>query len=377
MKNTNNNNHDNNHDSNNDNNDDSDDLRKRVLDAYSAYTPLRIVGGDTKHFYADGLIGKALYINKHIGIISYEPSELVITVRSGTCLSFVEKTLAEHNQMLPFEPPAYEKGGTIGGAIASGLSGPRRPFTGSVRDYVLGCKVLSGDGKILAFGGQVMKNVAGYDVSRLMVGAMGTLGVLLEISIKVLPKPEKEISVYMALSPQEAIDVMNARMAKSLPLSAACYDGETMCLRLSGSESGLKGIKRKIAGDLLDNGEEFWRELNDQQHFFFKEEKPLWRLSLASGTLHLGLPGQWFFDWGGALRWLKTFEPVDNIRAAVVAEGGHATLFRGKYMFENIESIEVFHPLPNALARITVSIKKIFDPRNILNKNRIYRQNLD
>jgi len=360
-----------------DNNDDLADLRGRVLEAYEAHTPLRIIGGDTKHFYADGLLGEAFHTTKHTGIISYEPSELVITVRSGTLLSYVEKTLAEQNQMLPFEPPSFAEGGTLGGAIASGLSGPRRPFTGSVRDYVLGCKILSGDGKILEFGGQVMKNVAGYDVSRLMVGAMGTLGVLLEISIKVLPKPEKEISLYMALSPQEAIDVMNARMAKPLPLSAACFDGETMCLRLSGSESGLKGIHRKIAGDLLENSEEFWQELNDQQHFFFQEEMPLWRLSLASGCLQLGLPGQWFFDWGGALRWLKTFEPADRIRASVAAEGGHATLFRGKYLFENVESIEVFHPLPNGLARITGAIKKIFDPRNILNRNRIYRHNAD
>ena len=360
-----------------DNKDDSEDLRSRIVDAHNTRTPLRIIGGDTKQFYANELVGEPLHTHKHLGIIAYEPSELVLTVRSGTSLSYVQKILAEQGQMLPFEPPVFGEGSTIGGVIASGLSGPRRPFTGSVRDYVLGCKILAGNGKVLEFGGQVMKNVAGYDVSRLMAGAMGTLGVILDISIKVLPKPDTEISVYMPLSPQEALDVMNARMAKPLPLSAACFDGETMCLRLSGTETSLNGMGRKIAGDRLENSELFWQELNNQQHFFFREEVPLWRLSLAPGTLHLGLPGQWFFDWGGAQRWLKSFESVKNIRAAVAAEGGYATLFRGKQFLNNNESIGVFHPLPEGLGRFTSSIKKIFDPHNILNRFRIYGHNAD
>jgi len=362
---------------NTDNNDDSEDLRSRVEEAHNSHTPLRIIGGDTKRFYGNELVGEPLNTNKHIGIISYEPSELVMTVRSGTPLSAVQKVLAEQGQMLPFEPPVFADGSSIGGVIASGLSGPRRPFTGSVRDYVLGCKILTGNGKVLEFGGQVMKNVAGYDVSRLMAGAMGTLGVLLEISIKLLPKPETEISVYMPLTAQEALDVMNARMAKPLPLSAACYDGETMYLRFSGTESGLNGIERKIAGDRLDNSEQFWQELNNQQHFFFKEGVPLWRLSLASGILHLGLPGQWLFDWGGAQRWLKTYEPADNVRDAVAAEGGHATLFRGNELLNNDETVNMFHPLPEGLGRLTRSIKKIFDPHNVLNRHRFYPQNAD
>jgi len=362
---------------NTDNKDDLEDLRSRVVKAHDSHTPLRIVGGDTKQFYANELVGEPLYTKKHCGIITYEPSELVMTVRSGTPLSAVQKTLATQGQMLPFEPPVFGDGSTIGGVIASGLSGPRRPFTGSVRDYVLGCKILTGNGKVLEFGGQVIKNVAGYDVSRIMAGAMGTLGVLLEISIKVLPKPDIEISVYMPLTAQEALDVMNARMAKPLPLSAACYDGETMYLRLSGTEFGLSGIERKIAGDRLDHSELFWQELNNQQHFFFREDVPLWRLSLASGVLHLGLPGQWFLDWGGAQRWLKTFESADNVRDAVTAEGGHATLFRGKELLNNNEVVNMFHPLPVGLGRLTRTIKTIFDPHNILNRHRIYGQNAD
>ncbi len=357
--------------------DDTDDLRERVLEAHNSHVPLRIIGGNTKEFYANELIGEPLYTGGHFGIVSYEPSELVITVRSGTPLSYVQNVLAEQNQMLPFEPPVFGDSATIGGAIASGLSGPRRPFTGSVRDFVLGCRVLTGDGKILGFGGQVMKNVAGYDVSRLMTGALGTLGVLLDVSIKVLPKPASEISLYMPLKPQEALDVMNARMAKSLPLSAACFDGGCVVLRFSGSDAALSGVQRKVAGDLLENSDLFWQELNNQQHYFFQEKAPLWRLSLASGTLPLGLPGLWFFDWGGAQRWLKSFESAENVRAAVAAEGGHATLFRGKQYLDNSESVDIFHPLEKGLDQLNRAIKSQFDPHNILNKNRIYSQHAD
>jgi glycolate oxidase FAD binding subunit len=348
------------------------ELQAQVTAAYEQATPLRIVGGDSKAFYGSELIGEPLWLAGHNGVVSYEPSELVITVRSGTSLQEVERVLAEKGQMLPFEPPHYGPGATIGGSIACGFSGPRRPFAGSARDFVLGCKVLTGKGDIVSFGGQVMKNVAGYDVSRLMTGALGTLGVLLEISLKVLPKPEHEITLSMPLRTHEALDVMCARAAKSLPLTAASFDGEAVNLRLSGTLNAVKAAQRKIAGDVLEFGETYWQEVREQDHYFFQQSLPLWRLSVAPATLHLPLQGQWFFDWGGALRWLFSDMLPADIRASVAAEGGHATLFRNQDYYAGITLAPVFHPLPKAIAKLHQNLKSVFDPKNILNRDRFY-----
>jgi len=348
------------------------ELQAQVSAAYEQETPLRIIGGDSKAFYGGELMGAPLLLSGHKGIVSYEPSELVITVRSGTELREVEDTLAAQGQMLPFEPPHYGERATIGGTIACGFSGPSRPFAGSARDFVLGCKVLTGKGDIVSFGGQVMKNVAGYDVSRLMTGALGSLGVLLEVSLKVLPKPEYEVTLSMPLSTNEALDVMCARAAKPLPLTAASFDGEAVNLRLSGAPNAVAAARKKIAGDPLDYGENYWREVREQEHYFFQQLLPLWRLSVAPATLHLPLQGQWFFDWGGAQRWLFSDMLPAEIRAAVAAEGGHATLFRNKDYYSGITHAPVFHPLHKPVAKLHQNLKTVFDPKNILNRDRFY-----
>ncbi len=348
------------------------ELQSQVATAYEQGTPLRIIGGDSKSFYGAELVGEPLLLSGNTGIVSYEPSELVITVRCGTALQEVERVLVAEGQMLAFEPPHYGESATIGGTIACGFSGPRRPFAGSARDFVLGCKVLTGKGDIVSFGGQVMKNVAGYDVSRLMTGALGTLGVLLEVSLKVLPIPEHEITLSMPLSTNEALDVMCARAVKPLPLTAASYDGDAVNLRLAGTANAVKAAQKKIAGDVLQFGEQYWREVREQEHYFFQQSFPLWRLSVAPGTLQLPLQGQWFFDWGGAQRWLFSDMLPADIRASVAAEGGHATLFRNKEYYSGITYAPVFHPLAKPVAKIHHNLKAAFDPKDILNRNRFY-----
>jgi glycolate oxidase FAD binding subunit len=351
-------------------------LQHQVQQARLHKTPLVITGGGSKAFYGNPCEGEPIAVAGYSGVVEYEPKELVVTVKAGTPLKDLQQTLAEQGQMLPFEPPGFEDSATIGGTLACGFSGPRRPFAGSARDFVLGCKVLTGKGEVIEFGGRVIKNVAGYDVSRLMVGAMGTLGVILEVSLKVLPVPEREITLAMPAHINEALDIMNARAGQPLPLSGAVYDGEAVVLRLSSTEQGIKEARKKITGDVLQQGPEFWQEINEQQHFFFGDEMPLWRLSLAPATLHLGIPGSWLFDWGGGLRWLKTDLAPHDVRDAVEAEGGHATLFRNKEYWLEQEPFCVFHPLSPPLMQIHRKLKAAFDPDKILNRHRMYEDQL-
>ena len=357
-------------------NDIAQQLQAKVEQAYKDKTPLVINGGGSKSFYGNPCDGKILAVGEHKGIVEYEPKELVVTVRAGTSLKELQQTLADGGQMLPFEPPGFGDTATIGGTIACGFSGPRRPFAGSARDFVLGCKVLTGKGEVIEFGGKVIKNVAGYDVSRLMTGALGTLGVLLEVSLKVSPLPEQEVTLAMSAHAGESIDIMNARAGQPLPLTAASYDGEAVIMRLSGTEAGIKAARKKIAGDELQYGAQYWQQLNEQEHFFFGDDFPLWRLSLAPATLHLGIPGDWLFDWAGALRWLKTDLPPRDVRDAVAAEGGHATLFRNREYWEQQQPFSVFHPLPPTLMAIHRKLKQAFDPEKILNRHRFYEDSL-
>lgn len=362
------------------NKDQTQQFQQVVKQAIADKHVLRICGSDSKSFYGnesrDERSVTALATVQHSGIIAYEPSELFITVRAGTPLTEIEQTLASENQMLSFEPPHFGDRATIGGTLACGFSGPRRPFAGAARDAVLGCTIINGKGEVLHFGGQVMKNVAGYDVTRLMVGALGTLGVLLDVTLKVLPKPEVELNLVHGLGIQEALDVMCARACKPLPLSAASYDGEAMVLRLSGTEAAVTAARKKISGDDLESGAEYWQSVREQTHYFFQAyDRPLWRISLAPGILPLALPGQWLFDWGGALRWLSCDMPIDDVQGAVAAEGGHATLFRGKEYFtgDNTECpVDVFQPLPAPLLAIHQRLKQAFDPDHIFNRGRFH-----
>ena len=349
------------------NGDQTESLQLQVQDALAKQTLLRIDGGSSKPFYGQRLKGEPLSIRKHSGIINYEPTELVITARAGTPLSEIESVLAAQNQMLPFEPPHFGDSATLGGTIACGLSGPRRPYAGAARDFVLGCRVLTGKGDVLHFGGEVMKNVAGYDISRLMTGALGTLGVLLDISLKVLPLPAAETTLQLEASAAQALDAMNHWAGQPVPLTAAAHDGEFLYLRLSGATSAVAQAEKQIGGEQTKEGTTFWQSLREHTHPFFQEEVPLWRLSLAAGYPSLPLEGKQFMDWGGAQRWLVSSEKPEIIRRAVGAAGGHATWLR-----HQTPDVMVFHPLPAYLYQIHERLKRRFDPAGILNAGRMY-----
>jgi len=344
----------------------SDALREQVLKAATAVEPLALQGGNSKAFYGRRSSGRPLALAGHRGIVGYEPSELVISARAGTPLEEIETTLAAQGQMLPFEPPHFGPGGTIGGAIACGLGGPRRPWGGAPRDLLLGVKLLDGRGQILEFGGRVMKNVAGYDISRLMVGAMGTLGILLEVSIKVLPAPPEEHTLQFESHEQGNRTLTSKLLRKGLPVTASYAHHGVLRVRLACGEERLRQIRQRYGGEVYADAEGFWRRLRDQHLAFFADRTPLWRLSLPQAA-PLELPGPLLSEWGGALRWLKSAEPAAQIRAALAKQGGHAILFRN-----GDPEGEIFHPLQVRVARLHQAIKKAFDPQGIFNPGRLY-----
>ena len=343
-------------------NDISRQLAEAVKAAAQKHARLAIAGSGSKRFYTGKPEGEPLDVTGHRGIVSYEPTELVVTARAGTPLAEVGEALAEKGQMLGFEPPYFGEAATLGGAIACGFSGPRRPYAGSARDFVLGTKIINGKGEILKFGGEVMKNVAGYDVSRLMVGALGTLGVLLEISLKVLPKPAKEVTLSFETPADKAIATMNAWAGRPLPLSAACHIGDTLYVRLSGTELGVRAASTKLGGAIVENGDGFWRELREHQRNFFQNDIPLWRLSVPPATAPLNLPGKWLIDWGGTQRWLKSDATATDVRQHAEQAGGYATLFR-----HGARNGATFHPLPAQLVTLHQNLKRAFDPDGIIN----------
>jgi glycolate oxidase FAD binding subunit len=333
------------------------ELIERVQQAIAARTPLCIVGGGSKSFYGRSCHGEPLNLSGHRGIVAYEPSELVITARAGTPLAEIEAALAANNQILPFEPPHFSQTATLGGMVAAGLSGPRRPWGGSVRDAVLGVKLLNGRGEVLRLGGQVMKNVAGYDVSRLMVGALGTLGVLLEVSLKVLPRPACERTLIFE----------NAcwKSAAQLPISASLEVEGLRYLRLSGGSRCIELAAAQLGGNEADPA--VWNAVRDQTHPYFNNKLPLWRISLPTAAPSLNLPGSEMIEWNGAQRWLFTDLSGKALRQRVQALGGHATLFRGHHGANN-----VFHPLPPAMLAMHQRIKLALDPHGIFNPGRLY-----
>ncbi len=345
----------------------SEQIRNQVCAALNSGEPLQIAGGGSKSFYGRTARGTRLAVHMHRGIVSYDPCELVLTARAGTPLKQIEAVLNEQGQMLAFEPPHLGEGATLGGAIATGLSGPRRPYAGAARDFVLGVRLINGHGEILKFGGQVMKNVAGYDVSRLMVGALGTLGILLEVSLKVLPQPATELTLVQHRSPDEAIEVMNIWARRSLPLSGCCYDGDRLYVRLWGAGSTVNAAHDKIGGEILTNAPDFWLGLREQHHAFFDGPSPLWRVAVPPAQPPLDLPGKWLIDWGGAQRWLKSDTDGSIIRRVAAKCGGHATLFRG-----GDRGGEIFHPLTPELCGLHQRVKSAIDPKRIFNPGRMY-----
>jgi glycolate dehydrogenase FAD-binding subunit len=342
-------------------------LNEQVRDAAGERRPLRIEGGGSKAFHGREVSGTALELARHSGITAYTPSELVISARAGTPLVELEATLAEHRQMLAFEPPHFTERATIGGTIACGLSGPRRPYAGAARDFVLGVNCINGKGEYLRFGGQVMKNVAGYDVSRTLTGSLGTLAVLLEIHLKVLPAPQREITLYLECDPAECIRHCSEWTRQALPISGACYLDGQMMLRLSGTEPGVAAAARRIGGEIFDASNRFWTRLREQELPFFSTTQPLWRISVPPASPPIPLDGNWLYDWGGAQRWFTGPATVTRVREVALQHGGHATLFR-----HGDRAGEIFQPLPAALRSLHQRLKQAFDPSGILNPGRMY-----
>ena len=346
-----------------------DGFRSRILER----KPLRIRGGGSKDFYGGPPAGEILDTRAHAGIVSYEPTELVVTARCGTPLAELESALAARRQFLACEPPRFGAA-TVGGAVAAGLSGPRRAAVGSLRDFVLGIRIMDGEGRVLKFGGEVMKNVAGFDVSRLMTGSLGTLGLILDVSLKVLPLPAGDASLRFEMRQDKALEAMNRWAGQPLPLVASCWQDGVLTLHLSGAQAAVAAASRKLGGEPLAAAAavEFWKAVREQSAAFFAgpdADAPLWRLSVPSVTPPLELPGVQLIEWGGAQRWLRGAADASQLRDAAVMAGGHATLFRGN---REQRAAGVFAPLQPALLEVHRRLKHSFDPYGVFNPGRMY-----
>jgi len=365
-------------------------LADQVRGALADGTPLRIRGTGSKDFYGGMPSGTPLDVAELRGICSYEPTEMVITARAGTPLLELEQALAEHGQCLSFEPPRYGSGGTLGGMVAAGLAGPARAAVGAVRDFVLGLTMIDGRGQVLQFGGQVMKNVAGYDVSRVMAGSLGVLGIIAEVSLKVPPVAAARRTLVIGLDQKAAIDSVQQWTTAAIPVRASAWQGGTLHLRLEGAQAAVESSVERLLSShgaaVLDPAvaDEFWSALRDQKHAFFgaasrrapagdgggdiaREAGTLWRLSLPPAQPPLAMEGDTLIEWGGALRWLYSDAPVSRVRQLAANAGGHATAFRGA-----ADRTEVFDALSAPLERIHRNLKAAFDPAGIFNPGRLY-----
>ena len=349
-------------------------LVEHVLAASNARTPLRIVGGDTKRFYGRPVAGEMLALAGHHGVLRYDPAELVITARGGTPLADIEVLLARHGQRLPFEPPHFGPMATLGGTVAAGLAGPARVARGPVRDYVLGARLLTGDGRVLKFGGEVMKNVAGYDVSRLLAGSLGILGVLLEASLKVLPVARGTRTLLRRIDAQGAIGLLGAVVQHGMPITGSFWSAGELYVRLEGSPSGLDEVTPTIGGELMDaqSAAALWHGVREQTHPYFVSPRPLWRLSLPVTTAGAALirADRVAFEWNGAQAWLSGVDP-QTIDLISRTGGGHATLFRRDDTDDGAAG-DVFAPLPAPMFGLHRKVKRVFDPAGILNPGRMY-----
>lgn len=356
------------------------DMVEQIASAKAKQQSLAICGGASKAFYGEPIEAELQRIETkpYAGIVSYEPSELVITARCGTPLSEIENLLAQHQQMLAFEPPRFGAG-TFGGCVASGLSGPRRMQVGPLSDYVLGTKLLNANGELLKFGGEVMKNVAGYDLSRLLAGSLGALGLILEASVKVLPQAYFEQTTVLDLSEAEALAKCLSWHTLPLPISATSWfsdeaDSGRLRVRLSGNQSAVAQALKFIGGETMsaNNAQNFWLSIRDQQHEFFAEQ-PLWRVSLPIGVAPLGL-GASFHEHNGCIRWLAGFYDADILRTQVGQLGGTVCLFKRGGLDKKIST---FDALPAPIKQIHRRLKQQFDPAGVFDAQRLLGQNWD
>ncbi len=344
-----------------------EEFQDRIRAAAAGKKALRLRGGGTKDFYGNALAGEILDTRGYAGIVAYEPTELVVTARCGTPLSELEGMLEENRQCLPFEPPHFGAGATTGGCVAAGLSGPRRAAAGALRDFVLGVKLVDGRGQALVFGGQVMKNVAGYDVSRLVAGSLGTLALIAEVSLKVAPRPQVETTLRLEAPQARALELMNRWAGQPLPVSATAWLDGTLMVRLSGSEAGVRAAAAAIGASAA--AESPWAAIREQSHPFFSGPEPLWRLALPSCSRALDVAGRQLVEWNGALRWLKSAEKASVVREAARGLKGHATLFRAAD-----KGAGCFAPLEPVAARLHRDLKAAFDPHRVLNPGRMYAE---
>ncbi len=352
-------------------------LVDQIQSARGEQRALCIRGGGTKDWYGEPPQGEPLETRSLTGISSYEPSELVVTVRGGTLLKELESELTRKGQCLPFEPPHFGSAGTVGGMVAAGLAGPARAAVGGVRDYVLGATMIDGRGEVLTFGGQVMKNVAGYDVSRVLAGSMGILGVIAEVSLKVLPTSQGSATLRFETAQQaDALAAMQRVALSAMPINATAWCNGFLLMRFSGARAAVDAALKQLGGDKLQAPEsiKFWDGLRNQNDAFFvaagkavAEGATLWRLSLPATTPALKLEGPTLIEWGGALRWLVSRAPHAAVRHAAESIGGHATLYHARE-----RATQVFTPLSAPLARIHRELKRNFDPDRVFNPGRLY-----
>lgn len=349
-------------------------LALRVREAAESRTPLRIVGGGSKDFYGGALQGEPLDVRPLAGIRDYEPSELVVTALAGTPLAELEAALADKGQCLPFEPPRFDAGATVGGMVAAGLAGPARPAAGGVRDYVLGATLINGRGELLSFGGQVMKNVAGYDVSRALAGSMGRLGVVLEVSLKVLPVPPARATLRFDMDQANALRHLNEWAGQPLPLAASAWWDGALILRLQGAQAAVSAAIGRLGGDPVPPAlaDVFWDGLRDQRDEFFTQAAEavsggarLWRLAVAPTAPRIDLPCEQLVEWHGGQRWLVTDASPEQVRTLAEEARGHATVFRGD------KAAGVFHPLPPVQQRLQRAAAAAFDPHGLFNPGRL------
>jgi glycolate oxidase FAD binding subunit len=352
----------------------------QIKEAVAQKRPLIIEGSGSKRWYGNVVAGhRTLSTAGHTGILDYDPAELVLTARAGTTIAELEKGLADRGQMLPFEPPRYSSESTLGGVIAAGLSGPARPYAGGVRDFVLGLHIVDGKGDVLKFGGQVMKNVAGYDVSRLMTGSLGVLGLITQVSLKVLPVSLAQSTLCFALSEAAAIHQVNAWSAKPLPITGSVWHQGVLNVRLAGARAAVASAEQQLGGTKLapEVAAKLWLDLQDQTHAFFGSasamvgQRSLWRLSLPAiapaidAALIPGAQDQ-LIEWGGAQRWLWSDASPEAIRQLARSLGGHAVLFNNQHAVG-----DVFDKLPPPLLAIHQRLKNTFDPHGIFNPGRL------
>ncbi|RMH20962.1 MAG: glycolate oxidase subunit GlcE [Gammaproteobacteria bacterium] len=336
-------------------------LQAAILEHYQDKSPVDIQGGQTRTFIGRQRRGIPLSTSALNRVIDYDPRELVVTVQAGTKLQTVLDLLDQENQMLSFEPSILGEGSTIGGMVATSMAGPRRLIAGGVRDSLLGCRIINGRGEILNFGGRVMKNVAGFDVSRLMAGSHGTLGLILQVSLRVWPKPQTEKTLWMTCNEAEAIETMTVLQRQYRNLSALAYTDSRLFYRVSGPESAVTALTQRIGGDPVEDASAFWTSIRDLQHPLLRT-RPLSRIRIPCNTPPLSLNAPALIDWGGALRWYPA--AIDQSSETINLPRGRIDILQ--------EEETIYQPLPAPLLQLNKRLKAAFDPHHILNPDRLY-----